>query len=73
MWGAGISSNQEECDLDKYFCHISTITWERDGFVDPIFAGRYGVADGIVVKDGVEVLEKHVAEGGFGASVCPGF
>jgi hypothetical protein len=36
-------------------------------------AGGDGVADSIVVEDGVKVLEEHVAEGGFGASVCPGF
>jgi hypothetical protein len=71
VWGADISSDQEECELGKYFCHIGMITWEQDGSVDPIFAGMYGVADGIVVEDGVKVLEKHVAEGGFGAIVCP--
>ncbi len=73
MWGACISSIQEECESCKYFSHISTITWEQDGFVDSIFAGRYGVADSVVVEDGIKVLEKHVAEGGFEASVCSGF
>jgi hypothetical protein len=52
---------------------MGTITCEKDGFADPIFAGRYGVADGVVVEEGVKVLEKNIAEGGFGASVCPGF